>query len=58
MFGFIDDDRGFFGNLFDINRDGKLDSLERAVDFSLFMKMMEEDETDDYDVNEYEDDEW
>lgn len=32
---------GFFGDLFDLNRDGKMDSLEKAVDFMAFNNMME-----------------
>ena len=50
---------GIFGNLFDFNRDGKLDPLEQAMDFGLFVQMMEEldqeDETSD-DTNDYFDD--
>lgn len=46
---------GIFGNLFDFNHDGKLDALEQAMDFGLFVQMMDEldqedetsDETDD-----------
>lgn len=37
---------GIFGNLFDLNRDGKLDTLERALEFSLLDSMMQEDEAD------------
>ncbi len=45
---------GFFGKMFDFNRDGKLDSLERAMDFMAFNEMTrEEDELEnaglDYD---------
>ena len=50
---------GIFGNLFDFNGDGKLDALEQAMDFGLFVQMMEEldqeDETSD-DTNDYFDD--
>lgn len=38
-------DHGFFGDLFDFDRDGQLDTLERAADFSMFMGYMEEPET-------------
>ena len=31
-------DKGFFGGLFDVNHDGKLDAFERTMDF------MDEDE--------------
>ena len=37
-------DKGFFGGLFDFDGDGKLDTFEKAADFGLFVKMMEEDE--------------
>ena len=45
-------DKGFFGGLFDFNRDGKLDSFERAMDFMAFEEMTKETEADDYDVEE------
>lgn len=45
-------DKGFFGDMFDFNRDGKLDSFESAADFAAFVNMM--GENDDYD-DEYED---
>ena len=35
-------DKGFFGGLFDFNHDGKLDPMERAMDFMAFDKMMNE----------------
>ena len=38
---------GIFGNLFDFNGDGKLDTLEQAMDFGLFVHMMEELNEDD-----------
>lgn len=47
------DDKGFFGGLFDLNNDGKLDSLEKAMDFAAFMELAEENEKE-----EDEDDEW
>lgn len=37
MFG----DKGFFGGIFDFNNDGKLDALERAADFGMFMNMVD-----------------
>lgn len=43
--------KGFFNGLFDLNRDGKLDSFERAMDFMAFEELINEDETDS-------DDEW
>lgn len=51
-------DRGFFGDAFDLNFDGHLDPLERVADFGAFMQMVEEDETDDYEVDEYAEDDW
>ena len=44
---------GLFGYLFDFNGDGRLDSLESAVEFNAFMNLIEseeentEDDTDD-----------
>lgn len=35
-------DKGLFGGLFDFNGDGKLDSFEKAAEFSFFMEMMSE----------------
>ena len=37
-------DEGLFGGMFDFNGDGKLDSFEKAAEFSFFMQMMEEAE--------------
>lgn len=34
-------DKGFFDGMFDFNDDGKLDSLERAADFGMFMNMID-----------------
>lgn len=31
---------GIFGNLFDLNHDGKLDSTERAMEFSLLQNII------------------
>ena len=35
-------DKGFFGGLFDFNRDGELDPMERAMDFMAFDEMMKD----------------
>ena len=48
-------DKGFFGGLFDFNGDGKLDTFERAADFGLFVKMVE-DGNDNEDEAEAEED--
>ena len=39
-------DKGFFNGLFDFNKDGKLDPLERAMDFGAFVNLMENEATD------------
>ena len=41
-------DKGFLGGMFDFNRDGKLDSFERAADFAAFMELTSstDDETE------------
>ena len=46
-------DKGFFGGLFDFDGDGKLDTFEKAADFGMFVKMMEDSEGEE----EEEDDE-
>lgn len=43
MFG----DKGFFGGIFDFNNDGKLDGLERAADFGMFMNMVDSAKEDE-----------
>lgn len=54
---------GIFGNMFDLNGDGKLDNFEQAAEFSFFMNMVEEeekskekDEIDDLELDEILDD--
>lgn len=37
-------DKGLFGGLFDFNGDGKLDSFEKAAEFSAFMHIVSESE--------------
>lgn len=37
-------DKGLFGGVFDFNGDGKLDSFEKAAEFSAFMHIMSETE--------------
>lgn len=36
--------KGFFGSLFDLNRDGELDARERALDFLAFEEVLEAEE--------------
>lgn len=38
---------GFFGNLFDFDHDEKLNSFERAADFTAFSQMMDDAERED-----------
>ena len=45
---------GFFGKLFDIDRDCKLNAMEQAMDFMLFDEMMRENESEE----ELEDEDW
>ena len=45
-------DKGFFGNLFDFNRDGKLDSLERAADFAAFASLVSENDDNEEETSE------
>ena len=48
---------GIFGNLFDLNRDGKLDPLELTLEYSLLDNMQQEDEADnDWDDQDGQDD--
>lgn len=35
---------GLFGDLFDFDGDGRLDSLESAVEFNTFMNLLDSDE--------------
>lgn len=39
--------RGFLGDLFDVNRDGELDSREQLLDFMAFEEMTKDEECDD-----------
>lgn len=45
-------DKGFFGELFDFNHDGKLDSFEKTMDFMAFNEMMNESESSSDDEDE------
>ena len=38
-------DKGFFGGLFDLDGDGQLDGMERALDFAAFVQLMEENDS-------------
>lgn len=37
-----------FGNMFDLNRDGKLNSMERAMEFMVYNKVTEKDDDEGY----------
>ena len=39
--------KGLFGGVFDFNRDGKLDAIERAAEFAFLNNMIEEENDDD-----------
>lgn len=45
-------DKGFFGNLFDFNRDGKLDSFERAADFAAFASLVSKNDDTEEETSE------
>lgn len=47
--------KGFFGGLFDLNGDGKLDSFEQFLDYSAFMETVGKEDGDDEDENDEED---
>ena len=40
-------DKGFFGDIFDFNDDGKLDMFEQAVDFAAFQQMVKQAELEE-----------
>lgn len=42
-------DNSIFGDLFDFNHDGELDSFERAMEFETLDKMMKDDVSGDRD---------
>ena len=44
--------RGIFGSMFDINRDGRLDHFERAMEFEFLEEMEREESSDDDDDEE------
>ena len=53
---------GLFGDLFDFNHDGKLDSFEQAAEFAMFMSILDEEEKkkamEDEELDSDEDDDW
>ena len=49
-------ERGFFGKLFDLDGDGKMNAFEMAADYALFNELMDKDEdSDDFD-DDFDDD--
>lgn len=49
-------DKGIFSGLFDFNGDGKMDTFEKAAEFSFLMNILEEENSSDDDSDEDEDD--
>ena len=50
--------KGIFGNLFDFNRNGKIDPAEQAIEFAVLDEMMEEEEQEEeeaYSIEELDD---
>lgn len=47
-------EKGFFGDLFDLDRNGKLDIFEQSLDIMLFQELVSEAEDD----GNVEDEEW
>ena len=46
-------DKGFFGDIFNFDGDGKLDMFEQSADFCAFMDMIDEDkESDEEDLED------
>lgn len=45
-------DKGIFGGLFDFNGDGKMDTFEKAAEFSMLMHILEEESSDTEDSDE------
>lgn len=39
--------KGFFGDMFDLNHDGEMDTFEKAAEFATFMGIMEEMEAEE-----------
>ena len=44
--------KGFFGNLFDFNRDGRLDSFEWAADFAAFASLVSKNDDTEEETSE------
>lgn len=44
--------KGFFGSMFDLNRDGKLDAFERALEYQFIEEELMKDEEDEDEIEE------
>ncbi len=44
-------DKGFLGDLFDFDGDGKLDTFEQAADFGAFMSLIDDEDNELEDEN-------
>lgn len=44
---------GIFGDLFDLNHDGKMDSFEKAAEFGFLAHIIESEEEDKSDSDDY-----
>lgn len=42
------DNKGFFGDAFDFDNNGQLDTSEQAADFSFFMQAMDSEKNDSF----------
>lgn len=52
----MDNNEGFFGDTFDLNRDGIVDGFERAVEMEFILDLCDEDnENDDDDLDTFDD---
>ena len=47
---------GIFGNLFDLNRDGKLDPTEQAMEFAVLQQIIDEEDDENASFSEKTDD--
>ena len=45
-------ENGIFGGIFDFNGDGKMDTFEKAAEFSMLMHILEEETSSDNDSDE------
>lgn len=48
--------KGFFGSMFDLNRDGKLDAFERALEYQFIEEELMKDEEDEIEEENWDED--